>query len=131
MKTKIQTSKLQLEMCRKLSSMIAQLAGNGLGLIVVSMFVVGPAWGAKPQSYKAPPSAPAVAASCVGCHGESGISSNSLWPNLAGQKRDYLAKQLKSFRDHDRTDPMMNSIVQSLSDADIDSLAAYYSALKP
>ena len=59
------------------------------------------------------------------------MSANSLWPNLAGQKRDYLAKQLKAFRDQDRLDPMMNAIVQSLSDSDIEALAAYYSSLKP
>ena len=69
------------------------------------------------------------AASCSGCHGVKGISANPLWPNLAGQKDAYLAKQLKAFRDGTRSDPMMTPMAKPLSDADIENLAAYYSSL--
>ena len=69
------------------------------------------------------------AVSCAGCHGANGISSNPLWPNLAGQKDGYLAKQMKAFRDGTRNDPMMSPISMPLSDADIDNIAAYYSSL--
>jgi cytochrome c553 len=69
------------------------------------------------------------AASCSGCHGIKGISANPLWPNLAGQKDAYLAKQLKAFRDGARSDPMMTPMAKPLSDADIENLAAYYSSL--
>ncbi|OZG72970.1 cytochrome C [Hahella sp. CCB-MM4] len=69
-------------------------------------------------------------ATCAGCHGAVGISGNDLWPNLAGQKKGYLAKQLKAFRDGTRSDPMMSSMAKPLSDADIDDLSAYYSELK-
>jgi len=55
---------------------------------------------------------------------------NPMWPNLAGQKEQYLAKQIKAFRDGTRQDPMMAPMVKSLSDQDIDNLAAYYSSLK-
>lgn len=106
-------------------------AGKALCLAAAILFFAGSAWGAKSQAPKPPLSAPASAAACVGCHGEAGVSANSLWPNLAGQKRDYLAKQLKAFRDQDRVDPMMNAIAQSLSDSDIEALTAYYSSLKP
>ncbi len=67
---------------------------------------------------------------CAGCHGANGISSNDLWPSLAGQKAGYLAKQIKAFRDGQRNDPMMSSMVKSLSDQDAENLAAYYSSLK-
>ncbi len=69
------------------------------------------------------------AASCIGCHGATGKSKNSMWPNLAGQKNAYLVKQLKAFRDGTRKDPMMNPMAKPLSDADIDNLAAYFSSL--
>ena len=69
------------------------------------------------------------AASCSGCHGANGISANPLWPNLAGQKGAYLAKQLKMFRDGSRSDPMMTPMAKPLSDADIENLAAYFSSL--
>ena len=65
---------------------------------------------------------------CASCHGPGGKSSNPMWPNLAGQQEQYLAKQIKAFRDGDRKDPMMSPMVAALSDADIANLAAYYSA---
>ena len=68
-------------------------------------------------------------ATCAGCHGANGVSNNPMWPNLAGQQAGYLVKQLKAFRDDSRSDPMMNTIAEPLSDADIDNLAAYYSSL--
>ncbi len=67
---------------------------------------------------------------CAGCHGANGISSNDLWPNLAGQKATYLAKQIKAFRDGQRNDPMMSSMAKSLTDQDAENLAAYYASLK-
>ena len=70
------------------------------------------------------------AASCISCHGADGISPNNLWPNLAGQKEGYLAKQLKAFRDGKRNDPMMASFAKNLSDQDIDDLSVYYASMK-
>ena len=69
------------------------------------------------------------AATCAACHGQRGISVNPQWPNLAGQKERYLVKALKDFRAGRRKDPSMSSIARTLSDADIDNLAAYYSRL--
>ena len=72
----------------------------------------------------------AKSAICASCHGPNGHSMNPLWPNLAGQKEQYLAKQIKAFRDGTRKDPMMAPMVAALSDDDIANLAAYYSAQK-
>jgi cytochrome c553 len=69
-------------------------------------------------------------ATCAGCHGPAGVSSNPLFPNLAGQKDAYVVKQLKAFRAGTRSDPMMSPMAKPLSDADIDNLAAYVSSLK-
>jgi len=66
---------------------------------------------------------------CAACHGANGISPNDLWPNLAGQKSGYLVKQLKAFRDGDRSDPMMSPMAANLTDEDINDLAAYFSSL--
>jgi cytochrome c553 len=71
----------------------------------------------------------AKSATCAGCHGPAGISANPLWPNLAGQKDAYLAKQMKAFRDGTRADPMMSPMAKPLTDDDIANLAAYYSSL--
>ena len=67
---------------------------------------------------------------CVACHGVSGISSNPLWPNLAGQQKGYLEKQLKSFRSGERKDPLMSPMALNLNDNDIQNLAAYYNSIK-
>ncbi len=66
---------------------------------------------------------------CAACHGAAGISANDLWPNLAGQKPGYLAKQMKAFKDGSRKDPMMSPMATPLSDDDIANLAAYFSSL--
>lgn len=70
------------------------------------------------------------AASCAGCHGAAGISNNPAWPNLAGQQKIYLEKQLRDFRDGKRQDALMTPMAKPLSDADIKNLAAYYNSLK-
>lgn len=72
----------------------------------------------------------AKAASCMGCHGAQGISAVPTYPNLAGQKAAYTAKQLKAFKSGARKDPTMNAMAKPLSNADIDNLAAYYASLK-
>ncbi len=71
----------------------------------------------------------AKSATCVACHGPNGISTNDLWPNLAGQKEGYLVAQLKAFRAGERNNPMMAPMAAPLSDADIADLAAYFSSL--
>lgn len=71
----------------------------------------------------------AKSGACAACHGANGISATPIWPNLAGQKDQYLVKQIKAFRDGDRKDPQMNAMVMGLSDDDVANLAAYYASL--
>lgn len=71
------------------------------------------------------------AAMCGACHGSTGISAVPIYPNLAGQKAPYLAKQLRDFKSGERKDPVMSSMAMALSDADIENLSAYFSSLKP
>ena len=70
----------------------------------------------------------AKAAVCKGCHGPEGVSINPLWPNLAGQHQAYLVKQITAFRDGTRTDATMQPFVGTLTDADIQDLAAFYAS---
>ena len=67
-------------------------------------------------------------ATCAACHGPTGTSTNPLWPNLAGQKEAYLAKQIQAFRDGGRSDPSMTAMVAALSDEDVADLAAFFAA---
>ena len=72
----------------------------------------------------------AKSAVCAACHGPEGISAADIWPNLAGQKKGYLVKQIKAFRDGTRKDPSMQPMVANLTDEDIENLATYYSSMK-
>lgn len=76
-----------------------------------------------------PKAGKAKAATCAGCHGQNGISNVPMYPNLRGQKEQYLVSQLKAFRDGDRSNPQMTPMAKPLSDADIANLAAYYSSM--
>lgn len=69
------------------------------------------------------------ALSCAACHGANGVSVNPLWPNLAGQKKDYLKKQIMDFKAGARKDPLMSPMAAAIADADVDDLVAYFSSL--
>ena len=68
---------------------------------------------------------------CNACHGKDGIGTMPLFPNLAGQKALYLEKQLRAFRDGARRSEVMTIVVKTLTDKDIENLAAYYESLPP
>jgi len=67
--------------------------------------------------------------SCASCHGASGVSPNDSWPNLAGQNAAYLVRMLSAYKSGAQTDPIMSPIAKTLSDADIQNLAAYFGGL--
>ena len=75
-----------------------------------------------------PDAGKARAAVCTSCHGAEGCSANPVWPNLAGQQEQYLAKQMKMFRDGTRHDPLMSAMAKPLSDEDIANLSAYFNS---
>lgn len=67
-------------------------------------------------------------ATCVACHGETGISPAPNWPNLAGQHVDYLRVALSQYKSGERKDPVMGAQAQALSEEDIKAVAAYFAA---
>jgi len=68
---------------------------------------------------------------CAACHGNKGISMIPMYPNLAGQKEQYLVLQMKAFRDGDRKNMVMAPMAAGLSDSDIANISAYYASLDP
>ncbi len=92
--------------------------------LAASVVMAAPAFAADADAGKA------KSAMCAACHGAAGISAIPMYPNLAGQKEAYLAKQLKDFKSGTRKDPVMGSMAMPLSDADIANLSAYYASLK-
>ena len=66
---------------------------------------------------------------CASCHGVDGNSPAPNFPKIGGQYRTYIAKALKDYKSGTRNDPIMAGMAASLSPADIDNLAFYYSSL--
>jgi cytochrome c553 len=71
----------------------------------------------------------AKAVVCQACHGANGNSANPEWPSLAGIGADYIAEQLKNFKDGKRPNPVMMPNAMTLKDEDMDNLGAYFDSL--
>lgn len=68
---------------------------------------------------------------CASCHGVDGNSLVPMYPKLAGQSANYLAKQLADFKSGERKDPVMSGMVAALSDQDMHDLAAFFAVQMP
>lgn len=65
---------------------------------------------------------------CAACHGENGVATQPMYPNLAGQQANYIEHALHAYKTGERKNPIMGAQVTSLSDADIKQLAAWFSS---
>ncbi len=77
-----------------------------------------------------PEAGKAKAATCAGCHGEDGNSQDAANPRLAGQYEGYLVKVMKDYKKGIRKNPIMNGMVESLSEQEIKDIAAFYANQK-
>jgi len=64
---------------------------------------------------------------CHLCHGKKGEGSSSIYPRLAGQNKEYIAKQLMDFR-NGRRKSIMNEMTADLTNEEIFNLAEYFNA---
>jgi cytochrome c553 len=76
-----------------------------------------------------PEAGAAKAVVCQACHGANGNSTNPEWPSLAAIGADYMAEQLKNFKDGKRNNPVMMPNAMTLSADDMADLAAYFDSL--
>ena len=67
---------------------------------------------------------------CAACHGPAGNSANPVVPSLASQPAQFIVTELFQFREGNRKDPQMTPLAANLSNADLNDLAAYFSAQK-
>jgi cytochrome c553 len=68
------------------------------------------------------------AQTCEACHGLDGKSVEPTYPNLAGQHQSYLIKALADYRSGARANAIMAGFAASLSNQDIEDLAAWYAS---
>ena len=70
-----------------------------------------------------------LSAACAACHGANG-QGMAQYPVLAGKNADQLVQALKGFKSGKRDNVFMKGMASSLSDQDIENVAAYYASLK-
>jgi cytochrome c553 len=73
----------------------------------------------------------AKSATCAACHGADGNSVTPDWPMLAGQHASYIVRQLRAFKNGERTDVTMKPFADLLSEQDMLDVAAYFAAQTP
>ncbi|BES73490.1 c-type cytochrome [Marinobacter nanhaiticus D15-8W] len=71
---------------------------------------------------------------CSGCHNPQGMGNEpAAFPRLSGQHADYVVKQLKAYRDGERSTGAMSQIMidiaAKLSDDEMEAVASYVSGL--
>jgi cytochrome c553 len=65
---------------------------------------------------------------CQACHGIDGNSAVADYPKLGGQYPDYQMKALRDYKSGARKNPIMAGFAATLSDKDIENVAAYYAS---
>ena len=75
-----------------------------------------------------------TAYTCTGCHGiadYSNVYPTYKVPKLGGQNATYIINALKAYQTGDRNHPTMSNQAASLSQQDIEDVAAYLSGFTP
>jgi cytochrome c553 len=101
-------------------TVIAVLAAAFVGLLPNLLLAQGDAAAGQAKS-----------ALCGSCHGADGNSPLAMNPKLAGQSARYMVKQLRDFKSGARSGATMAAMVLSLSDQDMEDIAAWYSSQQP
>jgi cytochrome c553 len=68
---------------------------------------------------------------CQACHGLDGNSTVADYPKLGGQYADYMMKALRDYKSGARKNPIMAGFAATLTDKDIENVAAYYATQPP
>ena len=71
-----------------------------------------------------------LAANCAACHGTNGNSAGGAIAGLAGMNKEYLAGQMKLFKDGRREATLMHQIAKGYSDAEVAAMADFFAAQK-
>src|SRR5262249_45010569 len=91
----------------------------GMGICLA--LAIAPAHAADDIEAKAQP--------CAGCHGAKGVPTDPRTiPVIWGQTESYLMKQLRDFRNGERSSAIMSPIARDLAEGDLRQIAAYFAA---
>ena len=101
------------------------MSGRNAFFIIILSFLISSTAISETIAQKTPPKS--VANVCAACHGVDGNSAISANPKLSGQHPEYLYKQLTNFKSGARANAVMSGMAGMLSDADMHSVAEYFS----
>lgn len=71
-----------------------------------------------------------VGGRCFLCHGLEGESASPVFPRLAGQHADYVARQLADFKSGKRKSDTMKAQAEELTPAEMKALGAFFESKK-
>jgi cytochrome c553 len=121
-----------------MNKLLSTLFTLAVACVTASAYAQAPAVPA--QAPAVPAQAPAGAktieaktAMCMGCHNIKGYQASFpevyKVPMIAGQSAKYIAAALHAYQKGDRKHPTMRAIATSLSEQDINDIAAHYEAM--
>jgi len=102
-----------------------QLLGKLVGAAAAALFCVGVMAQADEARAKK-----IVSGVCSLCHGMDGESSSEVFPRLAGQHWEYVAKQLENFKSGKRDSTAMSQMVATLKPDEMVALGKYFEKKK-
>jgi len=101
------------------------MSGRNAFFILIFLFFISNIAIAATIEHKTPPQS--VTNVCAACHAIDGNSAITANPKLAGQHPEYLYKQLTNFKSGERANAVMSGMAGMLSDADMHTVAEYFS----
>jgi cytochrome c553 len=102
-----------------------QLLGKFVGAAAAALFCVGAMAQADEARAKK-----IVSGVCSLCHGMDGESSSEVFPRLAGQHWEYVAKQLENFKSGKRDSTAMSQMAATLKPDEMVALGKYFEKKK-
>lgn len=103
-----------------------KLVGIGRFALPLALLLAGGTAAASSAATPEQRAAAYLAANCANCHGTAGRTIGAM-PSLAGLKKDYIAEQMRAFRDGKRPATIMHQLAKGYSDAQIDAVADHFS----
>lgn len=73
----------------------------------------------------------AAAASCGGCHGETGVSKTAGMPSLAGLDPKYLVMTMQEYKSGTRKHGVMKALLANVDDSTFSNIALFYGLQNP
>ncbi len=96
-------------------------------VLLAATFSAAPLLAAEPDAKRAEE---IVASRCSLCHGKDGEAASAVYPRLAGQHAEYIARQLADFKSGKRVSETMKPQAEGLTPEEMTALGAYFEKKK-